>query len=529
LNLRAPFLVLSFALAGCGGGSSSTGTAGAAGGASDSAALYASLRTGGKLILHQRAVAQSVSPAQLKARAAGADATLDAFDGVFLRLPATTDAVMRNAVLDPAVVAADLAPLAGLQPVHLRHNFALVTAQHDLDAFDDWSVVLRNFGTLARAVRDAGLVGIVIDNEAASGLRVAYPDDVRFPSLTLADYRTQTRAIGKKIMQALAADFPDIAVVVLRGPAAAEAMTPPQLVVRAVDSAPLLGPFFAGFVEGKGARALLVDGGADYGLRIDDQFADSHDWRKNGIASAQTASPFIDPALGAIWPGVVSVAFGVREIDGSRADRLPSRVPVWENTVAAALRHSDALVWASFDTTDMSQAGAADPWVVAARRAKAAGTTGARLASLGAATGTGLIGQYFVTPDQIDLAETTIDALIDYDWTEFGPTTTSFGQQANYSVVWSGYLEAPVSGTYTIFSTTDDGMRVTIGGVRVIDAFFDQGPTEYSVAIDMLAGFRYPIKVEYFQHGGLARATVEWQPPGMPREAIPPQRLYPVN
>ena len=35
----------------------------------------------------------------------------------------------------------------------------------------------------------------------------------------------------------------------------------------------LLGPFFAGFVEGKGARSLLVDGGTDYGLRTAEQFS----------------------------------------------------------------------------------------------------------------------------------------------------------------------------------------------------------------------------------------------------------------
>ncbi|MCW2798522.1 PA14 domain-containing protein, partial [Nocardioides sp.] len=81
----------------------------------------------------------------------------------------------------------------------------------------------------------------------------------------------------------------------------------------------------------------------------------------------------------------------------------------------------------------------------------------------------------------------------------------------------------------TIYSTTDDGMRVTVGGVVLIDAFFDQPPTEYSGSIDLQAGVRYPIKVEFFQHGGGSRATVEWQPPGQPRDVIPPSRLYPVK
>ena len=40
---------------------------------------------------------------------------------------------------------------------------------------------------------------------------------------------------------------------------------------------------------------------------------------------------------------------------------------------------------------------------------------------------------------------------------------------------------------------------------------------------------RYPIKVEFFQHGGGSRASVEWTPPGGLRDVIPPARLYPVN
>ncbi len=528
MKISALYVVFVLLLGGCGGGSKTDGGGSAdplSVGGTGTSALYSGLRSGGKLILHQRG-SLAVTPA----RVAAADATLDAFDGAFVRLPVATDAVMKNAPIDQATIAADLAPLAAVLPTHMRYNFALVTAQHDLDAFADWSVVLRNFTNLARAARDAGFVGIAIDNESPAGLRVAFPGDVADAAQGLAAYRVQTQAVGRRIMQALVTEFPDIAVVVLRGPAAAEAQTPPQLVVRDVGSAQLLGSFFAGFVEGKGARSLVVDGGSDYGLRIDDQFADSRAWRKTGIASDLTNSPFVPSALRASWSTATSVAFGVREIDGARADRLPNRIPVWENTIAAALRHADSLVWASFDVTDLTQASTTDPWVVASRRAKAAGTNAnARLGSLTDASGTGLIAQYFAQPDQTDLAETTVDPLIDYEWTAAGPTTTThFPQQANYAVVWSGYVEAPVSGTYTIYATTDDGMRVTIGGLAVIDKFFDQGPTEYAEGVELQAGFRYAIKVEYFQHGGNARATIEWEPPGLPREPIPQSRLYPV-
>ena len=121
-------------------------------------------------------------------------------------------------------------------------------------------------------------------------------------------------------MQALATDFPDIAVVVQRGPAASEAQTPPQLTVRAVDTAPLLGSFFAGFVEGKGARTLIIDGGDDYGLRIDDQFTDSKAWRQTGTATTAGPGPRGDPT-GPALSGELSGTFEVAHERASRSSR----------------------------------------------------------------------------------------------------------------------------------------------------------------------------------------------------------------
>ena len=144
--------------------------------------------------------------------------------------------------------------------------------------------------------RDAGLVGIVVDNESLAGFRGNYPYDLKFPGRTIEDYRAQTQLIGRKIMQAIVAEFPDAAIVVLRGAAGADPASPGSLVNREVDAAPLIGPFFAGFVEGKAARSLLVDGGTDYGLRTAEQFNAAAAWRKTGLPSATTNSVFIaDP------------------------------------------------------------------------------------------------------------------------------------------------------------------------------------------------------------------------------------------
>ena len=544
-------------IAACGGGSGDGTSSGGPDATADGgyvagpgplggASLYADFRTGKKLVLHQRDPI-AVTPAQLRDRLAAMEVALDAFDGVFLRLPNSTNAVTKAAPLAAATIAADLEPLYALRPTRLKHNFAVVTVQRDLDAFDDWTPVLANLGRLARVARDAGLVGIVIDNESPSGLRSNYPYDIKDDTRSVEEYHEETRRIGRMLMQQIAIDFPDAVVVVLRGPAGAEPKSPsnlvncesrdPNLVYVEAPCGPtpsaLLGSFFAGFVEGKGARTLLVDGGADYGLRTADQFAAAATWRKTTLASAATASAFIPETLRDAWPAAVTASFGVHELDGARGNLMPNDTLLFAATVRAALNAADTFAWASFSTVDMTQVAANNNWATAARRGKAAAASPAiRLAPEAMGTGTGLMAQYYGQIDESELAQTIVDPYIDNVWTGTGPSHTILnGQNDNVSVVWSGYIEAPATGTYTIFGTTDDGMRIHIGGVSILpEASWNfQGPTEYAGTVDLVAGQRYPIRIRYFQGGGLTEAHVWWQPPGGFKEVIPMERLYPMH
>ena len=543
-------------VAGCGGGNSSTSASGSSSGGDGGlsyqpgpgpqggAVLYSDFRAAKRLVLHQREII-AVTPTTLRDRLATMDVALDAFDGVFLRLPAVTGTVMKAAPMSLTAIAADLLPVYGLRPAKLRFNFAVVTVQHDLDPFDDWTPVLANMGNLARVAKDAGLVGIAIDNESIAGLRTNYPYDLKFQTKTIEEYRAQTQLISKKIMQAIVAEFPDAAVVVMRGPAGAEPKSPPLLVncesrdpaavvvggSCGASAAQLLGSFFAGFVEGNGARSLLIDGGTDYGLRTKEQFSGSAAWRKAALPSVDTASAFIPAALRAPWAATVNASFGIREIDGAHGNLLPNDPALWAATVRNALVAADTMVWASFDLTDLTKVAANDPWAAAARRGKAAAASPTlHLASQAPGSGTGLLAQYFSQIDESELAQTVVDPYIDNVWTGTGPANTILsGQNDNFSVIWSGFIEAPVTGTYMIFGTTDDGMQILIGGVAIVDAFFFQGATEHAGTIDMVAGQRYAIKIRYFEGGGGTEAHVWWQPPGGAKVVIPTERLYPMD
>lgn len=511
------------------------------------ATLYSGFRSSKKLVLHQRSTI-AITPASFRDRLTTMEAAIDAFDGVFLKMPTASDAVMRNTALAAATIATDLAPLYALKPTKLKYNFAMVTVKNDLDPFDDWTTVLANFSNLAKVARDAGLVGIVIDNEDLGGLRANYPYDVKVQTKSADEYRAQTQAVSKRIMQAITAEFPDAVVVVLRGPAGAEPKAPANLVnCESRDPANaafqvvgatcgdnptvLLGPFFAGFVEGNGARSLVVDGGTDYGLRTAEQFSGSATWRKTTIAQASTGSAFMSPVLRGAWPAV-SVSFGVRELDGARGNLLPNVSSLFAATLSGAMQSSNHFAWASFDVTDMTKVGAGNEWAAAARSGKAAGlSTSTRLASAAAGSGTGLMAQYFAQTDESELLQTIVDATVDFEWNTVGPTHTILGEtKDNFSVVWTGYIEAPANGMYTFVSSTDDGMTVTVDGTRVVDRFFYQGESEQvGMSIALEAGKRYPITIHWFQGNGGAAAHVWWIAPGaMTKALLPANRLYPV-
>jgi len=294
-------VVIGAVVAACNSGSGSTGVGAEDTGAGFRAgpgpqggrALYSQFRSGQRLVLQKREPI-AVTPADFRDRLATMETTPGSFDGVFLCLPTTGNAITRGAAVTASAIAKDLEPLYALKPTRLRYNFAVVPMQRDLDPFDDWSVVIANVAALAKVAREAGLVGIVIDNEVQAGLRADHPHDRRFPTRTLADYRAQTQLVGRKIMQAIVTEFPDATVVVQYRAAGADPSSPVNRVRRQSETAQLLGSLFAGFAEAKVASSLLVKGGIDDDLQGAEPFDAAAAWHRTELSSATIDSAFTD-------------------------------------------------------------------------------------------------------------------------------------------------------------------------------------------------------------------------------------------
>lgn len=95
---------------------------------------------------------------------------------------------------------------------------------------------------------------------------------------------------------------------------------------------------------------------------------------------------------------------------------------------------------------------------------------------------------------------------INYNWGTGSPAP-GIGTD-NFSVRWTGTAQFS-AGTYNFVALSDDGIRVWLDNVLIINAWRDQGPTPYLVNRVLTAG-AHTIKVEYYENTGAAIAQFRW-------------------
>ncbi|MBN1964023.1 MAG: hypothetical protein JW910_05220, partial [Anaerolineae bacterium] len=104
-------------------------------------------------------------------------------------------------------------------------------------------------------------------------------------------------------------------------------------------------------------------------------------------------------------------------------------------------------------------------------------------------------------------AFTRCESSINTDWGVGGPGG-GVGSD-NFSVRWTGRFVFG-AGTYTFIARADDGIRLWVDGVQIINQWQDQAPTEYRVNRSLTAG-EHEVKVSYYENAGGAVAQVRWE------------------
>jgi uncharacterized protein YraI len=101
-------------------------------------------------------------------------------------------------------------------------------------------------------------------------------------------------------------------------------------------------------------------------------------------------------------------------------------------------------------------------------------------------------------------ALTRQDGSINFDWGGGSPAPEIFTD--NFSAQWTQTANLP-AGTYRFSATTDDGMRVWVDNVLIIDSWFDS--QVHTVTADVFLGAgNHTTTVQYYEAGGMAVAKV---------------------
>ncbi len=139
----------------------------------------------------------------------------------------------------------------------------------------------------------------------------------------------------------------------------------------------------------------------------------------------------------------------------------------------------------------------------------------------------GLTGNYYNSVNLGGAVVLTRKEAVNFDW---GSGSPGAGVNSNnFSVRWQGTVQAPVGGSYRFRTVSDDGVRLWVNGVQVINNWTDHSPTtNTSGSINLVAGQRYAIRIEYYERGGGAVMRLQWRRPDSGSYvAVPAAQLYP--
>jgi len=122
----------------------------------------------------------------------------------------------------------------------------------------------------------------------------------------------------------------------------------------------------------------------------------------------------------------------------------------------------------------------------------------------------GLKGDYFSNSDlKENPAFEKQDEQLNFKWTLYSPNPEKL-QPDNYSVRWTGKLEAPKSGKYHLGLRGNDGFRLYLNGKLLISNWEKLSYSTKTVELDFNKGQKYDIVVEFHENRGEANIELIW-------------------
>jgi uncharacterized delta-60 repeat protein len=108
---------------------------------------------------------------------------------------------------------------------------------------------------------------------------------------------------------------------------------------------------------------------------------------------------------------------------------------------------------------------------------------------------------------------------VNFDWGRGSPLPAIAPD--TFSARFEGFLQVPVTGDYTLYTRSDDGVRLRIDGLFQIDDWNRHPVTEHAVTLHLEAGRKYALSLEYFEAYGFASVQLLWSSATIAKQVIP--------
>ncbi len=136
----------------------------------------------------------------------------------------------------------------------------------------------------------------------------------------------------------------------------------------------------------------------------------------------------------------------------------------------------------------------------------------------------GFEGEYWPNLTMTGAPITRLDSNIQFDWAAGSPMAGI--PNDNFTVRWRGRIKPQFTETYTFATETDDGVRLWVNGVLLIDKWIGQGTTQWTGAISLNAGQLYEIEMHYFDNALGAVARLLWSSASQPQQVVPNTAIF---
>ncbi|MFH1719416.1 MAG: LamG-like jellyroll fold domain-containing protein [Planctomycetota bacterium] len=221
---------------------------------------------------------------------------------------------------------------------------------------------------------------------------------------------------------------------------------------------------------------------------------------------------FIDPAVRLRWDAgfrskVHNVYFGDNFADVEAGTGGTARGPVGDTIYSPGTLELDKTYYWRIDEFDGLATHKGDVWSFTTTH-----------------EGGGIRADYYKGMNFETFALTRTDAQINFNWPDQSGPDPAVGHD-NFSVRWTGEVEAVFTETYTFYPRTDDGVRLWVDGVLLVDNWLDRAATEDKGTIDLVAGNTYSLVMEYYDNTAGAVAELRWSSPRTPKAIIPQAAL----